>query len=104
MVTKEEASVYTGKSRPKKTEEDKEVKEDKNVQAKDKEEEKAEDKKEVVQIKKAEDNEEVVPIIRGRQGSRRQRIIMYTSSDNNDNGYYDNYISRAVLCGTGPVN
>ena len=28
---------------------------------------------------------------------------MYTSSDNNDDRYYDNYISRA-LCGTGPVN
>ena len=28
---------------------------------------------------------------------------MYTSSDDNDDGYYDNYISRAELCGTGPV-
>ena len=28
---------------------------------------------------------------------------MYTSSDDNDDGYYDNYISRG-LCGTGPVN
>ena len=28
---------------------------------------------------------------------------MYTSSDDNDDGYFDNYISRG-LCGTGPVN
>ena len=28
---------------------------------------------------------------------------MYTSSDDNDDGYYNNYISRG-LCGTGPVN
>ena len=28
---------------------------------------------------------------------------MYTSSDDDDDGYYDNYISRG-LCGTGPVN
>jgi len=28
---------------------------------------------------------------------------MYTSSDDADDGYYDNYISRG-LCGTGPVN
>ena len=28
---------------------------------------------------------------------------MYTSSDDADDGYYDNYISRALLC-TGPVN
>ena len=28
---------------------------------------------------------------------------MYTSSDDTDDGYYDNYISRG-LCGTGPVN
>ena len=28
---------------------------------------------------------------------------MYTSSDDNDGGYYDNYISRG-LCGIGPVN
>ena len=28
---------------------------------------------------------------------------MYTSSDNEDDGYYDNYLSRALLCGTGPV-
>ena len=29
---------------------------------------------------------------------------MYTSSDNNNDGYYDNYISRALLSDTGPVN
>ena len=29
---------------------------------------------------------------------------MYTSSDDNNDGYYDNYISRALLCGTDPVN
>ena len=29
---------------------------------------------------------------------------MYTSSDNDDDGYYDNYISRVLLCGTGLVN
>ena len=34
---------------------------------------------------------------------RGRRIIMYTSSDDNDDGYFDNYISRG-LCGTGPVN
>ena len=28
---------------------------------------------------------------------------MYTSLDDNDDGYFDNYISRG-LCGTGPVN
>ena len=28
---------------------------------------------------------------------------MYTSSDNDDDGYYNNYISRG-LCGTSPVN
>ena len=28
---------------------------------------------------------------------------MYTSSDDDDDGYYDNHISRG-LCGTGPVN
>ena len=30
-------------------------------------------------------------------------FIMYTSSDDNDDGYYDNYISRG-LCGTCTVN
>ena len=29
---------------------------------------------------------------------------MYTSSDNDNDGYYDNYISGGSLCGTGPGN
>ena len=31
-------------------------------------------------------------------------FTIYTSSDDDDDGYYDNYISRALLCSTGPVN
>ena len=29
---------------------------------------------------------------------------MYTSSDDDGDGYYDSYISRVELCGTGPAN
>ena len=38
------------------------------------------------------------------QGSQRRRIVMYTLLDDDNDGYYDNYISRALLCDTGPVN
>ena len=31
-------------------------------------------------------------------------FTMHTSYNDEDDGYYDNYISRALLCGTGPVN